>query len=178
MDFNNGNENYGGQYGGTKNPNDALFGGMDNAYHMSSSQISYSSLKSSGSNSVVTIAIVVLVLVIVGGIAYAVFGSAMKYNGVYTVQEMEYEGIVITMDQITALTDGEFGGTIEIKGKNAIMDLTDTDRDVSGKCEVEFDGDRVIFKNDGRTLEGTYDKDRKAIILEFTGVKFIFIKED
>ena len=165
------------------NPNDALFKSMeaDEPYRVTSTYSNIKPQKNNIANIIISIAIVVVCLGVIGFI----YMQKHKCDGTYELSKVEANGVVYTVEEVEAALLIQFGtpmtydSSIKIDGKKAIVTFN-----VTGMMEDEFDtaidisGNKIEFINTSPRLYGDYNPDTKEITLEVNGNAMIYEKVD
>lgn len=165
------------------NPNDALFKSMeaDEPYKVTSTYSNTKPQKNNIANIIISIAIVVVCLGVVGFI----YMQKHKCDGTYKLSKIESNGIMYTVEEIEAALLIQFGtpmtydSGIKINGNKAKVSFN-----VTGMMEDEFDtpikisGNKIEFIDTSPRMYGDYNPDTKEITLEVNGNAMIYEKVD
>lgn len=114
------------------------------------------------------VAALIAIAAIVAVLVIFVFGGG-KPDGHYVCTDMQFLGIEMTLD-----IDGDKASMV------MTMEYDGETESESQEGTVSFDGDKAILTFEGETLEGTYNKKDKTIVLDgedMMGMTLTFTKE-
>ena len=186
MELNNNYEQDSMDLENPSNPNDALFGGMsmDEPYQVRS--VYTPSAVKSGPSPIITVAIIAIVLLIVGGVIFNMKKAekeARVFDGKYVMTKMESEGLTLDMEQFEKMTGATFTGYVKIDGKKGYIEMklngAGYNNGASGDCDVILDGNIIKLTNGGEQIRLEHGEDDKGEYLLFdeVGGRIYFYKE-
>lgn len=158
------------------NPNDALFGNMeeDTPYKITNTYSSTKPKINSSTNVIITVALVIICI----GCAVFFYTQMHKYDGKYEMVSVSVAGYEFTLEELQAYSGQVFSGSLDVKGNKVYVVMSEDYNSDSGYGSIKIKDGKVTIKDSSETIKGTYNASEKTISLNLYGGELVFKKVD